>query len=211
MATAIPLSSYYSRNKLPPQTRFFVSMSPPEQASLYSDLELMMVSSANHFLKVQKHEGRMTVESLAKILQNWAAKGRPQVIEFMFDQNTQRDLVVANIKTFRFSGPQSNNILSINSMMHAWKGLARDMTVRTFCSPDTVIRKQLHDIQHVLELLGCPSVTLLAFWELRLNTERRLNEAQKQTSQYEEVDFGVEKTWNPHMSEEEIIPLNPFA
>ena len=90
-------------------------------------MELMICATANQYLNVQQHQGRMSVESLAKVTQWWASKNRPQVIEFMFDQATQRDLVLYNIKTFRFYGPNAENVLSMNAMMQAWKSLAKEM------------------------------------------------------------------------------------
>ena len=90
-------------------------------------MELMICATANQYLNVQQHQGRMSVESLTKVTQWWASKNRPQVVEFMFDQGTQRDLVLYNIKTFRFYGRHSDDVLSLNTMMQSWKSLAKEM------------------------------------------------------------------------------------
>ena len=92
-------------------------------------MELMICATANSYLSLQQHQGRMSVESLTKVTQWWASKNRPQVIEFMFDQATQRDLVLYNLKTFRFYGAHYDDILAINSMMQSWKSLAKEMWV----------------------------------------------------------------------------------
>jgi len=167
------------------------------QAKLYSEIELMICATANQYLNVQQQEGRMTVDSLTKVTQTWTSKNRPQVIEFMFDQATQRDLVLYNIKTFHFYGPLAENIISMNSMMQSWKTLAKEMSVRTFCTPDAVIRKHMHDTYRILEMLGAPLVTFLAFQEIQIKVLKVMREEQKKKDDYEAIKFGVERRWEP--------------
>ena len=127
-----------SRSREP--SRFHVSLSPPFQAKLFAEMELMIVATANQFLNNQVEKNRMSVESLQKVIGYWESRNRPQVIEFMFSQGTQRELIRANLKTFRFYGPSAENIVAMNSMMQAWKTLAKEMSVRTFCTPDSTVR-----------------------------------------------------------------------
>ena len=87
----------------------------------------MICATANQYLNVQQRQGRMSVESLEKVTQWWASKNRPQVLEFMFDQATQRDLVLYNLKTFRFYGVNAQDVLAMNTMMQSWKALAKEM------------------------------------------------------------------------------------
>lgn len=157
----------------------------------------MICATANQYLNVQQQEGRMSVESVARVTEFWISKNRPQVIEFMFDQATQRDLVLYNLKTFRFYGPNAGNILSMNSMMQSWKTLAREMSVRTFCAPDSVIRKHTHDCHRILEMLGASLVTFLAFQELQVKALKIMMDQQKKKDEYETIKFGVEKKWEP--------------
>ena len=124
------------------------------QAKLYSEMELMICATANQYLNTQAEEGRMSVESLQKVTTFWTSKNRPQVIEFMFDQATQRDLVLYNLRTFRFYGQNASNLMAMNAIMQAWKTLAREMSVRTFCAPDSVVHKHMQDTYKVLEMLG---------------------------------------------------------
>jgi len=191
------VSLHSSPSKSPSKSKFHVSLSPPIQAKLYSEMELMICATANQYLNVQKDEGRMSIESVTKVMQYWASKNRPQVIEFMFDQATQRDLVLYNLKTFRFYGPNADNIVSMNSMMQSWKTLAREMSVRTFCTPDSVIRKHMHDCYKILEMLGAPLVTFLAFQEIQVKALKVMREEQKKRDEYEAIKFGVEKRWEP--------------
>ena len=178
-------------------SKFPISIDPPTQAKLYSEIELMICATANQYLMTQRQEGRMSIESLVKITTFWASKGRPQVIEFQFDQSTQRDLILYNLKTFRFYGENAENPVSLNSMMYNWKTVAKEMSVRTFCTPDSVIRKHLHDIYQILEMLGAPMVTFLAFQAMQVKTLKTMREEQKKRDEAEMVQFGVERIWNP--------------
>ncbi|KAI4122441.1 MAG: hypothetical protein LQ338_005818 [Usnochroma carphineum] len=196
---------------------FPVSLTPPEQAKFYSEAELMIVATANNYLIIQKEEGRMSYESVAKITNFWAQKNRPQVIEFMFDQLTQRDLILHNLKTFRFYGPNAENAMSMNAMMNSWKTLAKEMSVRTFCTGDSTIRKQIQDIYKILELLGAPMVTFMAFQQIQVRILKIMREKQKERDEHEAIKFGVERKWEPpggfgpRGSAESEAYTNPFA
>ena len=114
----------------------------------------MLVHTTNKFLMNEFCQGRMAVDSIKKTSDVWKSKGRPAVIEFMYDQPTQRELVAANQHNFRFHGDRAADPVRIASMLYNWKQVAGVMAVRTFCSPDTVILKLLFDIEQILELLG---------------------------------------------------------
>lgn len=192
-----PFNSEQSPGKRVAMSKFPISLDPPTQAKLYSEIELMICATANQYLMTQRREGRISIESIAKITNFWASKGRPQVIEFQFDQATQRDLILYNLKTFRFYGERAENAVSLNSMMYNWKTLAKEMAVRTFCTPDSVIRKHLHDIYQILEMLGAPLVTFLAFQEIQVKALKVMRDEQLHRDQVELVHFGVERAWNP--------------
>ncbi|KAL8707635.1 MAG: hypothetical protein Q9220_007373 [cf. Caloplaca sp. 1 TL-2023] len=176
---------------------FPVSLSPPEQAKFYSETELMIVATANKYLITQKEEGRMSYESIAKVTNFWAQKNRPQVIDFMFDQLTQRDLILYNLKTFRFYGPNAENMVCMNAMMNSWKTLAKEMSIRTFCTGDSTIRKHIHDIYGILDMLGAPPVTFMAFQQSVVKVLATIRDQQKIRDDYESVKFGVERQWEP--------------
>ena len=206
------LHQHESPSKSPSKTKFNVSLSPPMQAKLYSEMELMICATANQYLNVQHREGRMSVESLKKVTEWWTSKNRPQVIEFMFDQATQRDLVLYNLKSFRFYGPNADDTLQVNAMMQSWKAVSRDMSVRTFCTPDSVIRKHTHDCYKILEMLGAPLVTFMAFQEIQMKALKVMREEQKKRDEYEAIRFGVERKWEaPTEGAEEKEMYNPFA
>ena len=157
----------------------------------------MISATANHYLMNQAQAGRMSVESLQKVTHFWTSKNRPQVVEFQFDQLTQHELVQANLKTFRFYGANAENPVTLNAMMIAWRTMAKEMSVRTFCTPDSVIRKQLHDCYKILELLGAPVVTFLAFQEIQVRALATMREQQERREQYASVRFGLERKWEP--------------
>ena len=174
----------------------------------------MICATANKFLNLQVEDNRMSVESLQKVLAYWETKNRPQVIEFMFDQGTQRELIRANMKTFRFHGPKSCNIVALNSMMHAWKTLAKEMSVRTFCTPDSTVRKHIQDAYKILEMLGAPAVTILAFHEITSRAQKIMGEEQQKQEARKAIQFGMVRKWQPRRSAEETARLekeNPFA
>ena len=139
----------------------------------------MICTTANKFLSTQCKAGLMSADSVSKVLSQWSHKNRPQVVEFQFDQATQRDLILYNINTFRFHGEARTNPMILNSTMYAWKVMAKEMSVRTFCTPDSVIRKHLHDAHKVLELLGAGLSTFLVLQELQVDALKAIAEAQK--------------------------------
>ncbi|KAE8354178.1 hypothetical protein BDV28DRAFT_156408 [Aspergillus coremiiformis] len=153
-----------------PQPTIPISLGPPMQAMLYSELEVMICVSANKFLVQQCQEGRLPGESVKKIKEFWGSKNRPQVVEFQFDQATQQRLITENKKSLRFYGESSTNPVLLNSNLHNWKAIVKEMSIRTFCAPDSVIRKHLHEVYKLLDMLGAPLVTLAIFQKLHMRT-----------------------------------------
>jgi hypothetical protein len=131
------------------------------------EIELMLVHTANSFLMNQFSQGRMDIDSIKKTVEAWKNKGRPVVVEFMYDQVTQRDLVVANQQSFRFHGDKAGSDIRINSMLYNWKQVANVMLIRTFCNADTVILKLLFDIEQILELLGAVEPMMVRLHQIR--------------------------------------------
>ena len=184
------------QSKAVSNSTFPISLDPTAQAKLYSEMELMICVAANRFLLEQYREGRMSVESVTKVTNFWASKNRPQVIQFQFDQATQRDLVLYNLKTFKFHGECAVNVVLLNATLYNWKAVAKEMSVRTFCTPDSVIRKHMHDTLKILEMLGAPLVTFLALQELQLNVLALMKEEQEKKLQ-DNLFHGVPKEYHP--------------
>lgn len=127
----------------------------------------MIVHTANSFLMNNFSRGRMSIDSIKKIVDAWKNKGHPGILEFMYDQATQRDLVALNQHNFLFYGKQAKDDLKISSMLHNWKQIATLMAIRTFCSADTIIFKILFDAEQVLEFLGASNLVLLRLQQIR--------------------------------------------
>ncbi|PWY72172.1 hypothetical protein BO94DRAFT_560156 [Aspergillus sclerotioniger CBS 115572] len=165
-----PLIHVSLRPRIVPESTIPISLDPPTQAKLYSEMEVMICVTANKFLLDQYNEGRLSEESIRKVTKYWGSKNRPQVIEFQFDQATQRRLIMSNIRTLRFSGEFSTNPVLLKSNLNNWKAVSKEMSVRTFCAPDSAIRKHMHDIHKILDMLDAPLVTYITFEELQMRT-----------------------------------------
>ena len=85
--------------------------------------------------------------------------------------------------------------------------------MRTFCTPDSVIKKQMHDTYRILEMLGAPLVTFLAFQEVQVKALKIIQDEQEKKKEREKIKFGVERRWNPPTkTAEQLKELeNPFA
>ncbi|KAL5002967.1 hypothetical protein BDV10DRAFT_181180 [Aspergillus recurvatus] len=171
MAKAHPLAFQMTRqSRVMPTSIVAVSLDAAAQSKLYSEMEMMICVSANQFLMQEYAGGRISEESIKKINKFWGSKNRPGVVEFQYDQATQRQLILSNIRTLHFNGESSTNPVALHSNLHNWKAVVKEMSVRTFCAPDSVIRKHMHDIQKLLDMLGAPIATFLAFEELQTRT-----------------------------------------
>jgi hypothetical protein len=167
------------QEKHPKLSVLSVSLGPPEQARIYMEIELMLVHTANSFLMNQFSQGRIAVDSIKKTVDMWKSKGRPLVIEFMYDQATQRDLVAANQHNFRFHGERAGDNIRINSMLYNWKQVANLMAIRTFCNADTVTLKLLFDIEQILELLGAGEPMMLRLQQIRASANEMMRIARR--------------------------------
>ncbi|KAG4444426.1 hypothetical protein IFR05_000017 [Cadophora sp. M221] len=169
----------FSNDKHPKISILSVSLGPPEQARLLMEVELMVCHTANTFLMNQFSQGRMAVDSIKKTVDAWKAKGRHVVIEFQYDQATQRDLVAANQHNFRFYGERAGNDVRINSMLYNWKQVSSLMSIRTFCDADTVILKLLFDVEQILELLGGAEAIMLRLQQIRATSNEMMRLARQ--------------------------------
>ncbi|TPX26783.1 hypothetical protein DIZ76_012245 [Coccidioides immitis] len=188
--------AFQSKSSTPAISKCPISLDPPTQAKLYSEMELMICVTANKFLMDQYREGRMSAESVTKIINFWTSKNRPQVVQFQFDQATQRDLILYNIKNFAFHGECAANSVLLNATLYNWKIITKEMNVRTFCYPDSVIRKHMHDTHKILEMLGAPCVTFLAFQEIQVNALALMKQEQERRINFSR-DHGVTKEYHP--------------
>ena len=162
-----------------PKVNLPTSLSPGSQAKLYADLEVMICSSANGFLLQQYYDGRISQHSIDKVNSFWGSKNRPQVTEFHFDQETQRSLIMDNRRTVVLRGDCATSPTQFHSNMQNWKSVAQEMSVRTFCLPDSVIRKHLYDIHSILDMLNAPVNALRDFRDLSFGAHSKMVEGLK--------------------------------
>ena len=148
----------------PPTSRerpvFPVSIKSSGQSKLWSELEYMLIETSNSFLKEELESGRLSRDSIVHTKRQWQAKSRPQVIEFYYDITTQYDLIIANLRTIQLYSDYANDAIMLNSVLYQWKILIRELSVKTLCMPDSIVRRWLHDERRVLELLGASQITL---------------------------------------------------
>jgi len=139
----------------------------------------MLVVSANRYLLKESHARRLSAVSQDMVRSAWASMNRPPVLEFQYDLLTQRELLMLNLKTLKLYGECAENPIVLNAAMYGWKTMAKEMNVRTFCQPDSVIRKWMHDAHKIFEMLGTALPMFLAFQELQVKTLAKVNEEQR--------------------------------
>lgn len=164
-----------------------ISLDPREQSLFYCELEFRLSNVLNEYITVQLDKGRLVPDKLKKIADSWNHKGRPKVIGFRYDLETQLDLVSLHIDDFRFYGRRQGDPIEIGGLVHAMKVNARSMSIRTFCQPDSVIAKQLVDTQSLFKMLNVPEAQQLALAEIaqffKVIVERELD--QREQREYE--------------------------
>lgn len=160
----------------------------------------MVVHTANTFLMIQFSQGRMSIDSIKKTVDSWKNKGRPAVVEFMYDQGTQRDLVTANQYNFRFYGDRVGDDVRISSMLYNWKQVASLMSIRTFCNADTVLLKLVFDVEQILELIGGSEQIMLRLQLLRLSINEAIRAAKAEKTTSRGSRNVQEKQREPHPS-----------
>lgn len=129
-------------------------------------MEFTLSSSLDAYVKTQLNSGRLDANKLKKVADAWTNKGRPRVVGFRYDLETQIELVQAHVREFRFYGSRQVDEAAISGLLHAMKTNARAMRVRTFCQPDPVIAKQILDSQALLALLGSPESQQISLAEV---------------------------------------------
>lgn len=148
----------------PPPSRqrssFPVSIKSSGQSKLWSELEYMLIETCNTFLKEELANDRISRDSVIRAKRQWQSRSRPPIIEFYYDQATQYEIIIGNLRTIKLYSDYAEDAIILNSVLHQWKILIRELSVKTLCMPDSIVRRWLHDGRRVLELLGAPQITL---------------------------------------------------
>lgn len=171
-----------------------VTLNAREQSLLYCELEFNLCNSLNDFVKIQFDKGRVDTDKLKKIGDAWMQKGRPRVVGFRYDLETQLELIELHIDGFVFSGRRQGNPTEITALLYTMKINARAIRIRTFCHPDSVIAKQLVDSQLLFNLIGSPAADNYALEECaqfyKICMQR---EAARQTKETKVLRMAMEK------------------
>ena len=85
----------------------------------------------------------------------------------------------------------------MQAMIQCWKALAREMNPRIFCYPDLAIRKHMHDCYKILEMLGAPLPTFLAFQNIQLETLKRMTDEAQRREDHENTKWGIPVEFKP--------------
>ncbi|KAI5457246.1 hypothetical protein BGZ63DRAFT_427967 [Mariannaea sp. PMI_226] len=149
-----------------PSLQVSISLNSREQSLLYCELEFQLSSALNDYITVQLDKGRLDPDKLKRVADGWQQKGRPKVVGFRYDLETQLELVNLHVDEFRFYGRRQGDPVEICGLLHAMKVNARALSVRTFCQPDSVIAKQLVDSQSLFKLLGVPNSQQISLAEV---------------------------------------------
>ncbi|KAH6678954.1 hypothetical protein F5X68DRAFT_173408 [Plectosphaerella plurivora] len=153
-------------DKTPRVPRIIISLNPREQSLLYCELEFHISNALHAYITNELNHGRLDPNKLKKIADGWGQKGRPKVMGFRYDLETQLDLLDLHTEDFRFFGRRQGNPVEIAGLLHAMKVNARALRIRTFCQPDSVIAKQLVDSQSLFNTIGCSEVQQIALAEI---------------------------------------------
>ncbi|KIL88931.1 hypothetical protein FAVG1_08182 [Fusarium avenaceum] len=180
---------HYNARRVQPTTRprppsqVSISLNAREQSLLYCELEFNLSTALNDYITVQLDKGRLVPDKLKKVADAWQNKGRPKVVGFRYDLETQLELVNLHVDDFRFYGRRQADPTEIGGLLHAMKVNARAICVRTLCQPDTVIAKQLVDAQSVFKMLGVPDEQQVALAEIaqffKVIVERELDSRER--------------------------------
>lgn len=165
--------------------RMRISLNPREQSLLYCELEFLLTSALDGYINSQFNAGRLDADKYKKIVDAWHQKGRPKVVGFRYDLETQLDLVFLHVQEFRFYGNRAGVPAAISGILEAMRVNARALRVRTFCQPDSAMAKQLLDSQSLLNLLGSAEqrqiqlAEVVQFFKIVLEREHSLHNSEE--------------------------------
>ena len=176
---------------------FPISTDYVDQMRLYGEIELMLTTVINDFLIGQMAAGHMSLSSIQKIARDWHQKSRPQVLDFHFDLPTQFELIKLNTDTFRFHGEEGNNGMKQAVMFNCLRGIVRELSIRTFCAPDSVIKKVMHDCWRVIEMMGAKPESFMLLQHIQGVTLKKIGDMCKQRRDRQKIVYGVTRPFVP--------------
>ncbi|KAI1480561.1 hypothetical protein F4774DRAFT_424818 [Daldinia eschscholtzii] len=186
-----------------------ITLDPREQSLLYCELEFILSNTLSGYINGQLHLGRLNPHVHAKIADSWAQMGRPKVIGFRYDLETQIDMLYAHIGSFRFHGPHYADCHIVKGLLYGMKMNARTMSVRTLCQPDSVVAKHILDSQALMQLLNSPPELQTALAEVcqffRTIIEVRQDKHEKEEVAEPSVEYAPNSGFK-YRSQEDLSP-----
>lgn len=169
-----------------------VSTDPREQSLLYCELEYLLATALQSYIQSQFSAGRLDADKYKRIVDGWQQRGRPKVVGYRYDIETQLDLIMLHAEDFRFYGKRAGNLAAVNGVLDMMRVNARALRIRTFCQPDTVIAKQLLDSQSLFNLIGCYEsqqiqlAEVIQFFKVIIERERNFRRMEMEAEQQHE-------------------------
>ncbi|KAK7755887.1 hypothetical protein SLS62_002174 [Diatrype stigma] len=149
-------SSRDAKGKPARNTAIVISFNPRAQAMVYCEIEWALSQTLDMFVKVQHNKGRLNLSKLKRIDDAWAALGRPRVLGYLYDLETQANLVLVHAESgeFEFYGPQRFDNVAIIACLRGFIADARQIQLRTYCYNDVVVAKHLLGARRLMTILG---------------------------------------------------------
>ncbi|KAK2071484.1 hypothetical protein P8C59_005906 [Phyllachora maydis] len=132
------------QHQQPGPRTLMVSLNPREQSLVYGELEFTLTTALDAFLTREFNAGRVDAGVLGKTAKKWEGLGRPKVLGFRYDLATQLKVVRQHADAFVFHGRPASTA-AVCGQLDMMATDAKQMRLRTFCNPDTVLAKQLLD------------------------------------------------------------------
>lgn len=172
-----------------------ISLDAREQSLMYCELEFHLTAALNDFITAELDKGHLVPDNLKKVSDWWAAQGRPKVVGFRYDLETQIQLVSLHVNDFNFYGRRQSNPVEITGLLDAMKTNARQMRIRTFCQPDSVVAKQLVDAQSLFNMINVSNLQQVAlsevaqFFKVIVERERERDQRERRARDVRKTHF----------------------
>lgn len=110
-------SSMMTRDKSTRESLLTVSLDPREQSLLYCELEFLLTTALDGFINSQFNSGRLDASKYKRVVDAWQQRGRPKVVGFRYDLETQLELVLLHGEAFRFYGRRAGSVATVNGVL----------------------------------------------------------------------------------------------
>ncbi|OCT45320.1 hypothetical protein CLCR_05412 [Cladophialophora carrionii] len=140
-----------------------VSLDPAFQAYVLGQVEGILVKSTNGFLLHSGKMGRLDRGLVEQVAADWKEAGRAPVIDFFYDCQTQRQLVLRHAATVKFNNLDNDRFARA---LELWSALVAALSPRVLCLTDKVILGHVYALPEVLRMLRAPEATRVAARDL---------------------------------------------